>query len=359
MAPKSRLRVLFIEERPAGSGRLQELLAEPEASILDVSAASWDPEALKRVVGKRFDVALLEFGVLDARALKTVEQLHARVPLLPIVVVSDHAEDEVTVEVMRAGADDHLKHGDLNAMLLARALTFAVARNVRMRKKAAAPASREVQMTAGVILDRLPMGVVLVDATGKVLLMNRKAREIAAQNDGFLVDKDGCCRTAKPAESQALADLILRTMQPGVDDPVESEFALSLSRPSLKQPLLVLVSPVGGAAGGTENERRGAAIFITDPEDATEISVDVLSRLYGLTNAEARVVKALSEGKRLETFAEETGVTTHTVRHQLKQIFRKTDTTRQSELIKLVLTGPAAIRAQAETPKAAAPLSSP
>ena len=67
-------------------------------------------------------------------------------------------------------------------------------------------------------------------------------------------------------------------------------------------------------------------------------------------------MKALSEGKRLETFAEEAGVTTHTVRHQLKQIFRKTETTRQSELIKLVLTGPAAIRAQVATPEAAVPV---
>ncbi len=335
---------------------MPELLAEPEAVILDVSVASWNPEALKRVAGKRFDVALLDFGVLDARALGTVKKLHARVPLLPIVVVSDHDEDDLTVEVMRAGADDHLKHGDLNAKDLARALTFAVARSVRTRKKEAAPASREVQMTAGIILDRLPMGVVLVNAMGKVLLMNRKAREIAAQNDGFLVDKDGCCRTSKRAESQALADLILKTTQPGANENPEVEFALSLSRPSLKQPLLVLVSPVGHAAGDPENERRGAAIFISDPEDAIEISPEVLSRLYGLTNAEARVVKALSEGKRLETFAEEAGVTTHTVRHQLKQIFRKTDTTRQSELIKLVLTGPAAIRAQKATPEAAAPV---
>ena len=188
MAPKSRIRVLFIEERPSESSRLPTLLAEPEASILDVSMVSWAPEALKRVAGKRFDVALLNFAVLDARAIAMVKKLHDRIALLPIVVVSDHDADGLTIEVMRAGADDHLKHGDLSAKVLARSLTFAVARNVGMRKKAAAPASREVQMTAGVILDRLPMGVVLVNATGKVLLMNRKAREIAAQNDGFLVE---------------------------------------------------------------------------------------------------------------------------------------------------------------------------
>ena len=110
--------------------------------------------ALKRVAGKRFDVALLDFAILDARAIATVKQLHGRITLLPIVVVSDHDEDELTIEVMRAGADDHLKHGNLSAKVLARTLTFAVARNVRMRKKAAAPAHSDVQATAGVILDR-------------------------------------------------------------------------------------------------------------------------------------------------------------------------------------------------------------
>ena len=38
----------------------------------------------------------------------------------------------------------------------------------------------------------------------------------------------------------------------------------------------------------------------------------------------------------------------HTVRSQLKQIFRKTSTNRQAELVKLLLTGPAAIRVWTE-----------
>ncbi len=55
MAPKSRIRVLLIEERPSESSRLPALLAEPAASILDVSMASWDPEALKRVASAARD----------------------------------------------------------------------------------------------------------------------------------------------------------------------------------------------------------------------------------------------------------------------------------------------------------------
>jgi len=113
----------------------------------------------------------------------------------------------------------------------------------------------------------------------------------------------------------------------------------------MKQPLLLLVSPVGGSAVGG-GRSGGAAIFISDPEDSVEISPEILSRLYDLTNAEARILNGLCQGKRLETLAEDLTVTVNTIRHHLKQVFRKTGTKRQSELIKLVLTGPAAIRAE-------------
>jgi DNA-binding CsgD family transcriptional regulator len=47
----------------------------------------------------------------------------------------------------------------------------------------------------------------------------------------------------------------------------------------------------------------------------------------------------LSEGRSLEQVAAARGVTMNTVRSQLKQVFSKTDTKRQGELVRLVLTG--------------------
>ena len=46
----------------------------------------------------------------------------------------------------------------------------------------------------------------------------------------------------------------------------------------------------------------------------------------------------------LENVAAERGVTMNTVRSQLKQVFSKTDTSRQGELVHLVLTGIASLR---------------
>ncbi len=72
----------------------------------------------------------------------------------------------------------------------------------------------------------------------------------------------------------------------------------------------------------------------------------MVESLYALTPAEAELVRLLAEGCSLDQVAEQRGVTMNTVRSQLKQVFCKTDTSRQGELVHLVLTGVAAIRTE-------------
>lgn len=349
------VRVLFMEDRTATPGRLPALLAKVQSVSFHIEAVPWTSTVMKRVAAERYDVTLLHFGVLDEKSINRIKTLYGHVEWRPIIVVSDDENDEMILTAVRIGADDFLMGKHLDARLLARSLLFAIERTTRSRKRAGFPAYREIRHTAGGIMDRLPMGVILVSAEGRILMINRKAREIAAMKDGFEVKKDGTIHTSRPAETKALFQLIKKTATTD-DDALESEFALSLSRPSLKQPLLLLVSPVGGSADGGDRSG-GAAIFISDPEDSVEISPTVLSRLYGLTHAESRILNGLCQGLRLETLAEDLAITVNTVRHHLKQIFRKTETKRQSELIKLVLTGPAAIRAEkkpVDVPKAKA-----
>lgn len=355
MAESQPIRVLFLEDRPAKAGLIPRLLGKLKESPFTLTKVKWNEATLKRVAAERYDVTLLHFGAIDDESLNMVRTLYGRVEWRPIVIVSDDDRDEMVIQAVRAGADDFIKVSELDSRLLARALLFAIERTTRARKRAGVPAYREIRHTAGGVMDRLPMGVILVSAEGKVLLINRKAREIAAQKDGFGVNGKGIIEAFKASETKALANLIGKTASSDGKDDQDTEHTLTLSRPSLKQPFLLLISPVGGD-GGSRNRQGGAAIFISDPEDSLDISPDVLSRLYDLTTAEARVLKGLCQGNRMEVLAEELNVTVHTVRHQLKQIFRKTGTQRQSELVKLILTGPAAIRAErrkADRPAAA------
>lgn len=344
MAKAQTVRVLFLEDRTAKPGRLPALLVKSAEASFQVETVRWTKTTIKRVAAERYDITLLHFGVLDDKSLGMIKTLYGHVEWRPIIVVSDDENDAMILKAVRIGADDFLKGKRLDARLLVRSILFAIERTTRSRKRAGVPAYREIRNTTGGIMDRLPMGVILVSAEGRVLMINRKAREIAAMKDGFEVEQDGTFRTSRPSETKALLKLVENTATATKGDP-EGEFAFSLSRPSLKQPLLLLVSPVGGANSG-DDRVGGAAIFISDPEDAIEISPEVLSHLYELTAAESRLLKGLCQGKRIETLGEELGITVNTVRHHLKQVFRKTGTQRQSELIKLVLTGPAAIRAE-------------
>ena len=98
-----------------------------------------------------------------------------------------------------------------------------------------------------------------------------------------------------------------------------------------------MTAPVGA-------QKPGAVLFVSDPEQPLEIRPGILVSLYALTPAEERLVFGLVAGKQIEDLSDELGTSAHTLRSQLKSIFRKTGTKRQTEVIKLVLTGPAAVQ---------------
>ena len=68
-------------------------------------------------------------------------------------------------------------------------------------------------------------------------------------------------------------------------------------------------------------------------------SAQALQSRFGLTRAEARVVRRLAEGRSIRLIAEELDVSFETARTHAKRAMQKTDTHRQAELVSLVLQG--------------------
>ncbi len=193
---------------------------------------------------------------------------------------------------------------------------------------------------AAEVLDRLPLGVILVDAGGRVITMNRSASDIAKRADGLQVDGGGICRAEGAKERARLADMIARAANSEPGPSAQKAGAMRIPRPSQLRPLSVLVAPLTGKE--PRQGRRGSAVlYVRDPESPQTTSAAVLADAYGLTASEAKLLQALIQGKRLEDMARDFKVTINTLRTHLKSIFRKTDTKRQSELLSLVLSGPA------------------
>lgn len=197
---------------------------------------------------------------------------------------------------------------------------------------------------AGTAFDLLPLGVILMDGSGRPLLVNRAARAIIHENDGLTLSRDGLCG-ATPGNTAELRRLVREASLTAAGHGLGAGGALSLPRPSLRRPLALLVGPLKAGDGEFVPAQDAAVIvFVSDPERMMEAPPDLLRRLYGLTVAESRLAALLLEGLSVARAAEKLEVSPHTARTQLKSIFLKTETRRQSELIRVVIAGPACLR---------------
>lgn len=190
-------------------------------------------------------------------------------------------------------------------------------------------------------LDHLPFGVILVDARGKVLFLNRSAEAVIAAADGLTV-REGMLLAATSEDTRALGRLVSEAAATGSGAGTSPGGAMALSRPSMSTPLPVLVAPLRGQWTLLAERRAAAAVFVTDPERCATVPGRQLVELFGLTPAEAQLAVALLAGKRLNRIAADRGVRLPTVRNQLRAVLAKTGTGRQAELVRL-LAGLAAV----------------
>jgi DNA-binding CsgD family transcriptional regulator len=183
-------------------------------------------------------------------------------------------------------------------------------------------------------LNRWATAVFLVDREARIVLANHSAAEILAGQDGLRSER-GVLKTTHSRDTAILHQTI-RYAVDRVSVAGDASGAMLLARISGKRPLHVFVSPTA-RKDVFFGEQSGALVFVADPE-AHQTQSDVLQSLYGLTPAEAAVAALLAGGKSVKEIAETTSVRENTVRIHLKRIFDKTETKRQAELVRLLLS---------------------
>lgn len=197
-------------------------------------------------------------------------------------------------------------------------------------------------------LDRLAVGVVLLDADGRPVVVNEFARRLLASEDGLFVDERGP-RAADPDESARLRELVSAAARRALGESAEAgELRLSLSRPSGRRPLSLLIGPLLSGPEGTGPGDPVVGLYASDPEAVPVPAEAALREVFHLTPAEADLVRYLANGHRLREAAELRGITLNTARTHLKQIFQKTHTERQSDLVRVVLAALGSVRDESE-----------
>jgi DNA-binding CsgD family transcriptional regulator len=187
-----------------------------------------------------------------------------------------------------------------------------------------------------------------VGPTLRVGFTNPAAEALLRVGDGLRL-KNGHLTARWPADERALAAAVSvacnrtdQTAQPSnsAASPRRAGDLIRIFRDDVQPSYRACVFPLrpGHAVCGLASASQ-AVLFVDDPDqDAVPAPADLFSRAFQLTPAETRPAVHLASGSSLSDAADVLGVTYNTVRAQLRAIFDKTATHRQTELVRLLQT---------------------
>ena len=194
-----------------------------------------------------------------------------------------------------------------------------------------------IQQCATELLDQNPAAILLLDARRRVVYANCNAEALRCGGDGIQLTAQGIA-LARCRDNDRLQTLIARAIAPTLPTGDPPSAVLRVPRPSGKRPYAILVAPVAKEYSLLSTFRPAVWVIISDPEAERPLPAARLRAAFGLTEAEARLAALLAGGDDLRSAAEKLGITYGTARVRLAQIFEKTETRRQGELIKLLLS---------------------
>ncbi|WP_233563279.1 PP2C family protein-serine/threonine phosphatase [Micromonospora musae] len=125
LPPGERLRVLLVEDDEGDAFLVGELLAETN-SMIDLLVATSLSEARQRVTG--VDCVLLDLGLPDAQGLDGLRQVLEMASGAAVCVLTGRSDEHLGIVAVAEGAQDYLVKGQVDGVLLTRALRYAVER---------------------------------------------------------------------------------------------------------------------------------------------------------------------------------------------------------------------------------------
>jgi DNA-binding CsgD family transcriptional regulator len=179
-------------------------------------------------------------------------------------------------------------------------------------------------------IDMLDLGIALVGHEGRITFANHAAATLlrlrkTSHGDG---QPAGDSRAAATAIDQQMRTAIRRGREPRY-------FSLPIGD---GRSLFLLSVPCGRGDARASDEPMNI-LFLSKPSRRLR-DLSAVAPHYGLTRAETRLLQALVKGDTIGAYAKRAGITLNTAKGYLKQLFRKTSTTRQSNLVRLILANP-------------------
>ena len=183
------------------------------------------------------------------------------------------------------------------------------------------------------MLDHTGLGIVQLDARGRIVAANDCARDVLRAGDGLL-DSGGFLFAGTPRDNDDLQALLGRALPP-LGAQGTGGWTI-VRRPDALPPLVLHVSPVGRREAEFQVSRVAALVLVVDPAHEAAIDPAVVAAVLDFTAMESRVAVLLAQGMSVSQIATTTGRKESTIRSHVKHMFAKRRLSRQAELVQLV-----------------------
>lgn len=185
--------------------------------------------------------------------------------------------------------------------------------------------------------EALPHGALLVDASARVVRANTAATALLDKGDGIILRNGHLVATEGSADLQELVSSCVRFS--GAPNGLGRELRVPRWPPN--EPLHVTVTPLGLSSRLTTIPWLGigapvAYVTMTAPESVHRRHSE-LSQRYNFTAAEAALAAEILKGDGRAAAAQRCKISDATAKTHLKNIFEKTGTHRQAELVRFLL----------------------
>jgi len=202
--------------------------------------------------------------------------------------------------------------------------------------------ARGIETGMAEALDHAPTAVLLVDHAGQPVFINRRAEALLRHTTALTARADGIeARTTH--DNRAFQRSLRSTIAASLGRESARADGLWLHGTDGRHELHVEIRPMPGASEDDPILRsRGlVAVWLSPLAMTPRPAPSMLRELYDLTVAESEVLALFVEGRDLAEISALRGVELETVRTQVKTIMAKLDVSRQVDLVRLVLSGPA------------------
>ena len=185
------------------------------------------------------------------------------------------------------------------------------------------------------LLDNPRIGVIHLDRRGRIMEANDRARRLLRHGEG-LSDRGGELQARVPADQVRLEHLLAAALPPASPVPVSGW--MLLHRSAVAPPFVVHVKPVMSPQADFGALRVAALVLIVEPGAAARLDPTLVTTTLGLTPLEGQIAVLLAAGQNVRAIAQALGRTEGSVYWHLKQAYQKLGVTRQTDLVRIVLS---------------------